>query len=340
MSHRSYHHLPGRGPWAIGAALIAVGTVLGACNTSGPATVNVSGVFSDVNTLVTGAQVQLADVPVGSVTGITLDGSRAKVTMAIDESAHVPSNVTAEIDQTTLLGTWFIDLVPSRRPSDPFADGAVIRRTKVDPEVEQLVQAGAQVFGSVSTSELAQIVTAGGQGFAGQSASLRQFLNDLSSVTSGYATRTAQIRTTIDSLDQLGTSLAPKSDTDAQALTTLSHTVTALAQESGQFENLLGALNTLSLQGKTLIQTYFPDITNQLQALEAVAGQLSTHQQDLADLLEYLPLHDATMSSVARNDYLQILENIIVCGIPGGGSSTAPAFTCHGAGSVTGSGSG
>lgn len=302
--------------------------------------VNASAVFSDVNTLVTGAQVQLADVPVGSVTGITLDGSRAKVTMAIDASAHVPSNVTAVVDETTLLGTWFIDLVPSDRPARPLADGAVIRRTKVDPEVEQLVQAGAQVFGSVSTSEFAQIVTAGGQGFAGQSASLRQFLNDLSSVTAGYASRTAQIQTTIDSLDQLGTSLAPRSGTDAQALTTLSETVTALAKESGQFENLLGALNTLSLQGKTLIETYFPQITDQLKALEAVAGQLSTHQQDLAGLLEYLPAHDAVLSAVARNDYLQVLENIIVCGIPGGGSSTAPAFTCHGAGSVTGSSGG
>jgi hypothetical protein len=66
------------------------------------------------------------------------------------------------------------------------------------------------------------------------------------------------------------------------------------------------------------------------------------HQQDLADLLEYLPLHDATLSSAVRDDYLQIVNNLIICGVPGGGSSTAPAFTCaaNGGGNAAGGAAG
>jgi phospholipid/cholesterol/gamma-HCH transport system substrate-binding protein len=316
---------------ARGACLLAtaaLAAVLSGCNVGGPSTVTTSAVFSDVDNLEVGAQVQMADVPIGHVTGIVLDGSRARVTMVVDQSASVPDDVTAELAQTTLLGTWVVDLAAPTHRGPPLHTGEVIAHTKVVPDVEQLVSAGAQVFGAVSTSDLANIVAAGGQGFEGQAASLRQLLDDLSSVTAGYASRTAQITTTINSLNQLGTTMAPNSGADAQALTNLSQTVTALAAESGKFNGLLQSLDTVAVQGKTLIGTYLPQITDQLHALGAVAHQLAGHQQDLAGLLENLPVHDATVSSVARNDFIQVLENIIVCGIPGGGASSAPAFSC------------
>lgn len=325
------------GRWACVAAAAALLATVSGCRLGGTPAVSVHAVFSDVDNLVVGAPVQLADVPVGHVTAIGLDGSRARVTMSIDRAASVPADVTAELDQTSILGTWFVNLVVPRHPDGPIADGQTITRTRVVPGVEQVIGAGSQVFGAVSSTEFAQIVAAGGRGFDGQAASLRSLLDDLSAVTAGYAHHTAQIRTTIQSLDTLGSSLAPDAGQDAQAISNLATTVTALAQESGQFNALLQSLDTLSVQGKSILSTYSPQITDQLDALRAVAGQLATHQQDLAELLRYLPLHDSTLSSVTRNDYLQVLENLIVCGIPGGGSDSSPAFTCGGGG---GSGSG
>ncbi|MHB8220680.1 MAG: MCE family protein [Acidimicrobiales bacterium] len=324
-------------------AVSALAFVLGGCGSggrSGPVTV--SAVFSDVGNLVTGAQVQMADVPIGHVTAIALDGDRAKVTMVLDPGTAVPGNVTAKLERTTILGERFIELAPPRHPGAPLVDGAVIGRTTVVPTVEQLVSAGAQVFGSVSTSQLANIIEAGGQGFTGQAASLRQLLNGFSTVAAGYATQTTQIKTVITSLDQLGTSLAPTTGTDAQAITNLSQTVSVLATESGRFESLLQSLDAVSVQGNSIMSTYFPQITAQLRALAAVSGQLAQNQKDLAGLLTYLPQHDAVLSEAARNDYLQVFENIIVCGIPGGGSNSSPAFTCtpHGATGSSGSGGG
>lgn len=315
--------------WLCGLAVAVAVPALAGCDTAGPpATVSVSAVFSDVGDLVNGAPVQMADVPVGQVTGISLDGDRARVTMALDRSADVPDNVTAKLERTTILGQRFVELAPPRAAGPPLTDGARITRSTVVPTVEQLVSAGAQLFGSISNSQLAEIIQAGGQGFEGQAASLRQLLNDLSSVTAGYASRTAQITTVVNGLNQLTASLAPDAGTDAEAIGELNQTVTVLAAQSTRFENLLTALNGLSIQGNTLLTTYYPQIVDQVKALEAVSDQLAVNQQDLAGLLEYLPLHDATISSAVRNDYVQVLENIIVCGIPDGGSSPAPAFTC------------
>jgi phospholipid/cholesterol/gamma-HCH transport system substrate-binding protein len=324
-------------------AVVSLAVVLSGCGSSGGSgSVTVSAVFSDVGNLVTGAQVQMADVPVGHVSAIALDGDEAKVTMVIDPGIKVPDNVTAKLERTTILGERFIELAPPRRAGPPLTDDAVIQRTTVVPTVEQLVSAGAEVFGSVSTSQLADIIEAGGQGFTGQAASLRQLLNDFSTVAAGYASQTTQIKTVVNSLDQLGSSLAPTSGPDSQAIANLSQTVSILAQESGKFESLLQSLDAVSSQGSSIISTYSPQITDQLRALAAVTGQLAQNQQDLAGLLTYLPQHDAVLSEAARNDYLQVFENIIVCGIPGGGSSTAPAFTCtpHGSSSASNGGGG
>ncbi len=309
-------------------ALCALALGTSGCLGGSSGAITTTATFSDVGTLALGAPVKLADVPVGSVTAISLAGTRARVTMSLRRSADVPANVVAKIDRTTILGERFIALSVPRVPRGTLTNGEAIRHTAVVPTVEQVIGAGSQVFGAISASDLAAIVNAGGQGYAGEGAALRQFLNDLSTVAAGYATRTAQIQTVVQSLDQLGTSLAPTSGPDAQAIANLSRTVGVLAQNSARFEQLVGSLDTVSVQGATILQSEYPQIVDQLKALQAVSNQLALHQQDLAQLLQWLPQHDATMSLAVRHNFLQILNNMIVCGIPNGGAGTTAATTC------------
>lgn len=312
-------------------SVLAVGVLavcLAGCGGGGTATITTSALFSDAGTLAQGAQVKVADVPVGSVSAISLEGSRAKVTMSIDRSARVPANVTAKIDRTTILGERYIALAIPKHPIGLLANGEPIRRTAVVPTVEQVLGAGSEVFGAVSASDLAEIVNAGGQGFSGEAASLHQLLGNLSTVAAGYASRTAQIATAVKSLDRLGSTMAPTSGPDAQAIANLSGTVKVLSANSAQFEKLLQSLDDVSQQGATILSNQYPQIVDQLQALAAVGRQLAQHQQDLAQLLEWLPQHDATMTESVRNNFLQILNNLIVCGVPGGGSQSTPANSC------------
>jgi ABC-type transporter Mla subunit MlaD len=114
----------------------------------------------------------------------------------------------------------------------------------------------------------------------------------------------------------------------------LSKTVAILAQQSSQFETLLQSLDNLSIQGRQILETYYPQIVTQLQALAAVSGQLSQNQADLAGVLRELPANDSALPSSVRAGYLQLYENIIVCGLPDGGEDdSSPAFTCAPTGS-------
>ncbi len=299
-------------------------------------------VFNDVGDLTNGAQVQLADVPVGSVSGIALDGNHAKVTLSFDGDARIPADVSAAIDRTTILGDQFVELtVPkgetgaAAATAPQLSDGAVIHHTSIVPDVEQFVQAGSEVFGAISTTQLEQIIEAGGEGFTGQAASLKVFLADLTAVTTAYAQHTDEITQAVDGLNSLSSSLAPTSGATVTALDNLSQTVAILAKNASQFETLLQSLDDLSTQGRSILENYYPQIVAQLQTLQAVSSQLAQHQSDLAGLLSEIPVADNALPQAVRNGYVQLYENIIVCGIPGlGEDDSQPAFSCapHSAG--------
>jgi phospholipid/cholesterol/gamma-HCH transport system substrate-binding protein len=157
-------------------------------------------------------------------------------------------------------------------------------------------------------------------------------------VAAGYAQHTSEITQAVQGLNQLTSSLAPSSGANADALTTLSKTVAILAQQSSQFETLLQSIDNLSVQGRGILETYYPQIVSQLQTLQAVSSQLSTNQADLAGILQELPANNSALPSSVRGGYLQLYENIIVCGLPDGGEDdSSPAFTC--APTTSGSGS-
>ncbi|HAM02338.1 MAG TPA: hypothetical protein DCQ30_08965 [Acidimicrobiaceae bacterium] len=315
-----------------GVSLVTAGAALscglGACGSSGSGTVDATAYFTDVADLVAGAPVQYADISVGSVKSISLSNDQAKVVMTVQRSAQVPADVTAQLTQSSILGQHLVSLVaPS--PSGPFLqNGAVIGKTQFVPGIQQLVQAGAAVFGAINGAQLSQIINNGAQGFGGQAANLRNLLNDFDTILAGYSTRSGEITSLIDNLDAFNSTVGPNAQQDAQAVSNLAQTTQILAQQSSRFEQLLQSLNDLAVQGNSILSTGLGQTEDQINALSAVATQLYEHQRDLATILEELPGHNQALASLTVNNYAQILEDIIVCGIPGGGAGNNPDSTC------------
>ncbi len=297
---------------------------------SGPASVDVQAHFADVDGLVPGAPVELADITIGHVASINLDGNGALVVLSVERSADVPANVSADIRQATILGQQIVELVPANGASASglLANGATIRNTSLVPGVEQVVQAGTAVIGSIGTSDLADLVQAGAQGFGGQGATLRTLLTDLDGVSAAYASRDGEITHLVADMNQLGTSLAPHAAADAAAVGSLAQATTVLANETTRFDTLIGSLNQLALAGRGILENYLPAIDLQLLGLDKVTQALADRQSDLAMLLEYLPAHDSVLSGVTRDKFAQVVNSLIVCGVPDGGSSAQASESC------------
>jgi phospholipid/cholesterol/gamma-HCH transport system substrate-binding protein len=313
-------------------ALAGLGLAVGLAGCGGGAgsALDASATFSDVADLVAGAPVQYANITVGSVKSISLRGTQARVVMSIDSSAHVPADVTAELRQTSILGEHFVSLVAPSPRGPALRDGAVITHTQFVPGIQQLVESGAEVFGAVNAAQLSEIVANGAQGFGGQAANLKQLLDDFDTLLAGYSSRSSEITSVIDHLNQFNATLGPNAQSDAQAIANLAQTTQILAQQSARFEQLLQSLNDLAVQGHSILSTGLTQTEDQIDALSAVAGQLASHQKDLATILEELPGHNTSLAGVTVNNFAQILEDIIVCGLPnGGGNTSLPDSTCN-----------
>src|SRR4051794_6933345 len=187
-----------------GALLVAIvlATLLAAC---GRGSYTLTATFDDVGDLQKSGAVQVADVRVGTIKSIKLtDDFRAKVSMGIDRSVHVPKDSKALVRTTSLLGEKFVELRPNGPPTQPpyLANGDVVLRTEQAPELEFVADSAIELLGAVNSSDVATIVETGAQAFGGRGPQLNRLLADLNVISGTLASRTQQITAIIDNLDR------------------------------------------------------------------------------------------------------------------------------------------
>ncbi|MFA1538259.1 MlaD family protein [Actinomadura monticuli] len=165
--------------------------------------------FDDVQSLVAGHSVQVADIRVGSVTGIRLDGYRARVTMSLRK--RVPAGTTATIAKSSLLGENYVRLnLPAghRMDTGPFlAVGATIGDTSVQPDLEQISDKIGPLLAALGGQDLATISAESATAVGGKGPQLNTLIARASKVGDQYAAASADLGRALDSLGRLGRSL-------------------------------------------------------------------------------------------------------------------------------------
>ena len=283
-------------------ALVTLAAPLTACTLPGQVEgpVQLTAVFDDVGDLVSGHSVQVADVRVGSITGIELtDGFRAKVTMRIKDDLELPVDSVATLRTTSLLGEKFIEL---RAPSDGeqpepasgcdgdvLVDGCRIQSTDQAPELEFVAQEAVQILGGVVANDLATLVETGSVGFGGRSAELGSLIDSISVVSSSMASQSDNIVTIIDGLDEATTTLAAGSARVDQLLVNLARTTEVLADNRELTLQTLENLTRLAKdQNEIVLQPFREDIERQIEQLDAVLTTVVGQREEVGVLVDWL----------------------------------------------------
>ena len=316
---------------AIAIVVALTAPLLSAC-ASGPPMMTATAEFTDVGSLASNATVEMAGVSIGHVTHIRVDGAKAKLTLKFPKSARVPADVVAQVRRGAILGPQLIELViPANSPPEPLlTDNGAISSTTVRPDLEDLIKSGTDLIGALSTSQLAQLLQEGARGFGGEGGTLHQVIDNLDTVLSGYATRTAAITSIVKDLDTLSSSLGPAAEANAEALANLARAATILDSQRVRLTNLLSALDSVSQQGAALLSTQLPQIADQLLALRNVTQAVANQQHALAVILQYLKGHNASTANATINNFIQVLNDFVVCGLgkAGGEDPTSPLNSC------------
>lgn len=170
-------------------------------------------VFDDVQNLVAGHSVQIADVPVGSVADVRLEGYRVRVTMSIVDGTRVPAGTTATLAKASLLGENLVRLDPPEEMGAGFlASGATIGQTAVQPGLEQVSERVAPVIAALGGQDLDDIVTGLSTGLEGQGPQLNKIIKRANEIADGYAAANRELAEVIDGMGRLGRSLAAGGD--------------------------------------------------------------------------------------------------------------------------------
>jgi phospholipid/cholesterol/gamma-HCH transport system substrate-binding protein len=288
------------------ALLLAAGCTLPG-RVEGP--VELAAVFDDVGDLVSGHSVQVADVRVGSITGIELtDDHRARVTMRIKDDLDLPADSEALLRTTSLLGEKFVEL---RAPEDggqgTLVDGAVIDRTRAAPELEFVAEEAVKVLAGVVVDDLATLIETGALGFDGRGADLGALIDDLADISSVLADQTGNIVRIIDGLDRASATLADGAADLDQLFLTLADATEVLVENRDHLLRTLEDLTRLArTQNEEVFGPYRASIDRQISQLDAIVALVAAQRQEVATLVTWLQRFTEVAPRAIPDDFAQV----------------------------------
>jgi phospholipid/cholesterol/gamma-HCH transport system substrate-binding protein len=292
--------------------------------------------FDDVSDLGPGHTVQVANVRVGSVTKVVLDGYRAKVTMSITDGHPIPVGTSATIRRTSVLGEPFIELAFPKAVDAVTAphlrSGDEITATATDPSVEQLAGRAGQLVAAVNPDDLATSIQASAEAVSGNGPELHRLVAQLSTLISGIDAQHADLAGTIDALGTLGGKLAPL---DGQIGSLIDRAATTTHALGADTDRLVTALHAFDAVAETTNRTILVPHADQLAALlreaSSVVGSLSQNQSVLARMADafsaFVPRITQSISKSQLLVFAWIDVNLTVGGKPIG--AVLPASVSH-----------
>ena len=228
-----------------GLALGVTATVLSSCGWQGIANVplpigpgsqkgsqTIYVQIPDTLALNTNSRVRVADVFVGTVRKIELKDWVPTLTLSVDPGIKLPSNATAKIGQSSILGTQHVELAAPPNPSpQPLKDGATIpvSRSSSVPTVERTLASLATVLRGGGIPNLEIIQTEVNNLLTGNAEQIRSFLDKLNVFTAELNKQRDDIARAIESTNNLFTYVAARNNTLDRLLIDLPPLVSYLA---------------------------------------------------------------------------------------------------------------
>jgi phospholipid/cholesterol/gamma-HCH transport system substrate-binding protein len=270
--------------------------------------------FANVDDLVPQSAVRVNNVAVGRVSSIYLPpGSwTAHVTMVVNGDVHLPANADAELQQSSLLGEWYVQLSP---PPGGLAEGRLanhalipLSRTTGNATVEEVLGALSLLLNGGGVAQLHTITTQLNDAFTGNEPQLRSLLSQISKLAANLNSRRGDITNAITGLNQLSKQLRSRNKQIGSVLDNLAPGLRVISNQRSQLVTLLNSLHKLTGVAVSTINKSQDNMVGELQALTPILRNLADAGQALPESLQVLltyPFTDQVLKDI-KGDYLNI----------------------------------
>ncbi|GAB2811226.1 MlaD family protein [Streptomyces daliensis] len=304
--------------------------------------------FQDVLSLFPQSAVKVNDVAVGEVTGIELadNGWQAEVTMRVNGDVRLPANVYANLEQSSLLGEKYVQLVApggtgtagdagghegigtgdtgdtgdteekaasatvSEAPRGRLRDGSVIPRSRTNryPEVEEVFGALSMLLNGGGVAQLRDITRELNTALSGNETEVRSMLRRVNKLTTSLDDNKESITDAIDGVDKLSSRLAARDRKIGAVLDDLEPGLDVLKDQRASLVTMLRSLDTLSEVAVGTVERTKEDLVADLKALAPTLRKLGEAGSALPNSLEVMATYPFTdeVLSGVKGDYLNV----------------------------------
>jgi phospholipid/cholesterol/gamma-HCH transport system substrate-binding protein len=323
---------------AVVAGLAAAAVTLSGCGFHGlyganlPGGANLGGhpykvviYFDDVLDLVPQSAVKVNDVAVGRVESVRLsqpgdntgdnatEGWTARVTIEVNGSVHLPSNSSAAVKMTSLLGEKYVTLeAPSEQPATTdLHDGSVIpiTRTNTAPEVEEVLGALSLLLNGGGLQQIHVITTELNKALAGNEGAVRDMISQLNTFVGTLDGQKNDIINALQALDQLSVTLNQQRTTIETTLDTFPPALKILADERNDLVSMLSALSNLGGVATRVVNATQQNLVSSLKSLEPTLTQLEAAGTNLPKALKIagtFPFPVGKTRDIVKGDYANL----------------------------------
>lgn len=266
---------------------------------------------SDASGVVPRNDVRLNDIVVGQVTGIDLQGLQAKIGFELYDDVTVPAETKLEIRQTSLLGEFFLALVPEGEGT--LAPGTVIpvERTRRAAELEAIVSKAGGLAAQVNIDNVNRILASLDEGFAAGPDAVGNLFDSMAGTASSLSALTGDLNATIDSIDTLSARLAPETGRFQDAIGRFADGAEALAQSNEGIDNLVEQLNTATESLSGLLERNKDRLQRGTPVLRRTLGDVVAHLDEVASTITGLTGFNRGWACAADGHYLNFMFPLV-----------------------------
>jgi phospholipid/cholesterol/gamma-HCH transport system substrate-binding protein len=261
-------------------------------------------VFSDATDLLTGNDVRLAGVRVGTVKSIkvvpeTVNGStvdQAEVSFSVNTDVPITTGTHFEIHYLNLVGQRYIDIVETPGTAAPQSIKQVINASRTAPAVDltALFNGFKPLFQALTPADVNSFALEIIKTLQGEGGTVQSLLAQTASLTNTVANRDAVIGQVVDNLDTVLGTVQQRNAGLNETIVQLQRLVTGLAGDRGTISSSLANIDSLASSSSQLIAGIRPYVPSDLNSLAKLANNLNTTkdadgQNTLAGILQREP---------------------------------------------------
>ena len=129
-------------------------------------------------------------------------------------------------------------------------------------------------------------------------------------------------------MNRLNGTLAPHMAAQAKSLVNSERALRMLRAESGRLALAIRALNRLSVGGKHILDAHSDQMQRFFAQMRTILGVLRSQQGSITGFLRWAPFHNRNTQMVEFEQFNQVLQQFVVCGL--NDDPRDPARRCKG----------